>query len=216
MRAPVLLVLVAAAALSGCSGDTDPADAGETPVVVPPEQDAGAESAQSAEPRLTGPVRLRMQVGPAADQTMVTPVIGALRRYVTARTESVRAREVTPAMAQVSTLPWLNTQLDVVDQAASNGWTVPSTPVAQLAGAQVQGADALVQLCLWEPSTGFVVQRTGEPVEPGSESGSESSSESGSESSSEGWTPFDVKMVQVEGRWLVDGAALADHECTGG
>ena len=168
-------------------------------VAPPPKgEDAGDE------PRLDGPVQVQLDVGHAADDPTVAPVVESVRRYVAARTESVRTQEVTPAMAQVATLPWLNTQLDVVDQAQEHGWTVPSAPVVQVASVQVEGPDALVQLCLWEPSTGFVVQQTGEPVESGSGSGPE------------GWTPFDVKMVQVEGRWLVDGAALADHECTGG
>lgn len=179
--------------LAGCTDKPSAAPPDSPPDAVTGEPTPDQEPAVQP---VAGPVRVDLEAGEIADD----PRIRALERYVVARQQSLRSGAVTESLTAVATLPWLNQQQDTIEDARKRGWTVPAEPVVTVPSLQAEGPDALLQTCLWEPSVAFVDRTSGEPVEP----------------TEQGWTSVDVRMVQVEGRWLVDGAALASHACTGG
>ncbi len=196
----LLATVLTGTALTGCTGaagtDDPDADATGDPVATPDYHEPTG--THDADPVLHGPVRVELTTGSLDDGT--DALVGVIRRYVAARTQSLRDQRLVPAMVHLSTFTWLLDQREVMLDAKRRGWTVPADPTVSVEDVTVQGPDALAEVCLWEPSTGFVARRTGAPVG----------------SAPDQWTPFDVKMVQIEDGWLVDGAALGDHECSGG
>lgn len=181
-------------ALAGCTDDTAALPPPAEDVVTASSSDAGTRP--PVQPALSGAVRLELSAEGLEDD----PRVQALERYVVARQQSLRAGSVTPALADAATYTWLVQQRDTIAVAAQRGWTVPARPVGTVPALRVEGAEAQLQLCLWEPSVAFVRRSSGQPA-------------SATEPT---WTPVDVRMVQVDGRWQVNGAALDSHACTGG
>lgn len=191
-RGAVLAVAAVAAALTACDdGSAAPVQAED-----PASPEASAAGPGTEQAALGGPVRVELRAGSLASD----PRVRVVERYVAARQTSLRERGLTDPMARLATFTWLNHERDTIDEAARRGWTVPAGPVVAVTDVSATGPDAVVQTCLWEPSVAFVERRTQRPAQP----------------TPEEWTPMDVKMVEVDGHWMVDRAALANHACTGG
>ncbi len=182
-------------ALTGCTASADGGSTDEASArpLAASTQAQPSPKPQRPGPDLDGPASVALDRGGARAGAQ----LDVLEDYLVARQTSVRAGEVTRGLVDTATSRWVAEQVGVVRLAERRGWSVSENVQAEVRSVRVVGPDALVGLCLWTPSADFVRRSDGRPARPGPEA----------------WTPFDVTLVQVDGGWLVDGAAPGRSGC---
>ena len=180
-RVGVIAVLSLAGVLAGCSDDDESSFEpwGEF------ESSSGSSDPEGAV--------VHVDTGEWSNDAMVPTLVD----YLEARQASMRERRITPDLVGTATFQWIQQQRAVIADAKRRGWTVPDEARMQIVGVDADGAEAVVQVCMWGPSVDFVEVETGQSVRPEKRQ----------------WYPFDVKMVMAGERWYVAAAAQGDFAC---